>query len=115
MGETLNGAELWHLNLKNNLHGRVKYLINDTLLFNKGLAVNHLLRPLMYMMSLGDTKKPRTYQFLFYVYKTDNHMEEHAPKLNNTDISPPEFYQVTKLTKYYEVDQDPLDSGEEDD
>ena len=42
-------------------------------------------------------------------------MEEHAPKLNNTDISPPEFYQVTKLTKYYEVDQDPLDSGEEDD
>ena len=113
MGETLNGAELWHLNLKNNLHGRVKYLINDTLLFNKGLAVNHLLRPLMYMMSLGDTKKPRTYQFLFYVYKTDNHMEEHAPKLKNTDIFPPECHQFTYIAKYDEVGQDALASGEE--
>ena len=41
-------------------------------------------------------------------------MEEHAPKLNNTDIFPPEGRQVPNITEDDEVDQDSLASGEED-
>ena len=41
-------------------------------------------------------------------------MEEHATKLNNTDILPTEGHQVTNITKYYEFDQYTLDPGAED-
>ena len=57
---------------------------------------------------------PRMDQVIYYVYKTDKHMEEQAPKLNNKDIFPPEGHQVPELTKDDEIDQDSLTSGAED-
>ena len=53
-------------------------------------------------------------QVLYYVYKTDEHMQKDAPKLNNIEIFPPKCHQVTELTKDGEVNQDPLASGVED-
>ena len=64
-------------------------------------------------MRLGDTNMPRMDQVIYYVYKTDKHMEEHAPKLKNTDIFPPECHQFTYIAKYDEVGHDALASGEE--
>ena len=76
--------------------------------------MKRLLKPLVYMMTLGDTKNLRMDQVLYSVYKNDEHMEEHDPKLNNTYISPPEGHQVTELTKYDKVNHDSFASGEED-
>ena len=76
--------------------------------------VNQLFKPLMGLMILGDTNNLRMDQVIYYVYKTDKHMKEHAPKTNNTDTFPTEGQQVTYLRKYYEVDQDSLSSVSED-
>ena len=81
-------------------------IINDPLLFNQSHVVNHLLKPLMLMMRLGGTNKPSLDQAIYYVDKTGNHMEEHAPKLNNTYILPPEYHQVSKITKDDESNKD---------
>ena len=35
---------------------------------------NHLLKPLMWLMRLGDTNKTSMKQVLYYVYKTDKNM-----------------------------------------
>ena len=53
-------------------------------------------------------------QVIYYIYKTENHIEEHSKKLNNTDIFPTEGRQLTNITKDDEVKQDSLNSGEED-
>ena len=55
------------------------------------------------------------YQVLYYVYKNDEYMEEHAPKFNNTDILPPKGHHVYKLVEGDEVDQNKLDPGAEED
>ena len=70
--------------MNNNIDGRVNYLINDPLFFHQSHVVNQLLKPLMYLIRLGVTNKPRMYQVMYYVYKTDNYMKEHNPKLKNT-------------------------------
>ena len=54
-------------------------------------------------------------QVIYYFYKTDKHMKEYAPKLNNTDIVSPECYQATQIIEYDKVDQDLLDSRAGDD
>ena len=41
-------------------------------------------------------------------------MKEHAPKLNNINMFPPEDSQVPELAEYVEVGQDSLYSGSED-
>ena len=92
--------------MKNNIHRGFKENIKYTLLFNQFHVANQLLKPLMWPIRLGDTKNPSIDQVINYVYKTDEHMEEHAPKINNTDTFPPEGHQATYLNKYYEVDQD---------
>ena len=43
---------------------------------------------------------------LYYVYKNDDRIEEHAPKFNSTYTFPPEGSQVPELTKDGEVNQD---------
>ena len=67
------------------------------------------------MTILGDTKKPSMEQVLYYVYKNDEHMEEHAPKFNNIYIFPHKGHQVPKLVENDEFEQDKLDPGEEED
>ena len=76
--ETVNGAALSRLKLKNNHHGIVKDYINDPLFFGQIYVVNHVLDPITFLMILGDTNKPRMDKVLYYVYKTDEHMDEHA-------------------------------------
>ena len=111
----MDGADFCHLMLKNNLHGRFKTIINYPFFFNQDHYVNHLLKPLLFLMRLGDTKKTRMDQLMYCVNKTDDHIEECAPNLNNTDILPPEGHQVPELTKDDKVDQDTLALGAEDD
>ena len=53
-------------------------------------------------------------QVIYYVYKTYDNMEENSPKLNNTDIFPPEGHQDTEITKEHETNQDSLALGEYD-
>ena len=48
----------------------------------------------------GGTNKPIMDQVLYYVYKNDDNMEKHYPKLSNIDILPSEGRQVTNLAKY---------------
>ena len=67
----------------------------------------------MFLMILGDTNNPGLDQVLYCFYKTDYHMEEHAPNINNTDKFPPEGFQVPDLTKYDEVDQETFSIGAE--
>ena len=67
--------------------------------------MKRLLKPLVYMMTLGDTKNLRMDQVLYSVYKNDEHMEEHDPKLNNTYIFPPEGHQIPKLVEDDDVYQ----------
>ena len=110
----MNGAALSHLNPKNNLRGRFKENINYPLLFNQHHLVNHLLKPLMYLMRLGDTDKSSMDQVIYCEYKSDEHVDEHAPKVNNSDIFPPEGHQVPNLTKDDEVGHDSLALGGED-
>ena len=110
----MNGADLLHLRLKNNLHGMVKKLVNDPLLFNHIHLVNQLLKYLMFLVRLGGNNKPSMDQVMYYVYKTDDNMEEHAPKLNNTEIFPLGGHQVPEFTKDDEVDQNTLNQGVED-
>ena len=82
----MNGADFSHLRMKNNIYRKVKTIINYPLLFNHCHVVNHLLKQLMFLIILGETNKPMMYKMLYYVYKTDKHMEEKTPKLNNTYI-----------------------------
>ena len=63
-------------------------------------------------MILWETNNPRIDQVLYYFYKTDDHMEEHSPKLNSTGVFLPEFHHVPELTKDDKVDHDLLASGE---
>ena len=107
----MNCSAFSHLNTKYNLHGILKDIINNTFLFNQCHVVNHLLKKIIYLMTMGDTNKPRMDQVLYYVYKIDENMEENYPKLNNTDILTPEGHQVTEFTGDDELDQDVLDSG----
>ena len=72
---TVNGDAFLHLNMKNNLHEHIKTLTNDHLLLNQSRVANQLLKPPMFLMTLGYTNKPRTYQVLYYVYKNDDHMD----------------------------------------
>ena len=74
MSTTVNGADFSHLMLENNPHWRVNTIINYTLLFNQNRVLNHLLKPLMCLVSLGETIKNRMDQVLYYSYKTDEHM-----------------------------------------
>ena len=62
-------------------------------------------------MMLGDTNNTRMDKVCSYVYKNYRRMEEHAPKLNNTDIFPLESHQVPNLTEDDEVVQDSLALG----
>ena len=96
--ETVNDDDLLHLRLKNNLHKRVKDLINNTLFFNQCHMLNKLLTSLMWLMWLGDTNKTSMDQVLYYVYKTYDHIEELAKNLNNTEILTPEGHHVPKIT-----------------
>ena len=57
----------------------------------------------MWLMILGESNKPSMDQLMYYIYKTDEYMDEHDPNLNNTDILTTEGYQVPKLTKNYKV------------
>ena len=75
--------------------------------------VNHLLKPLVCLMRLGDDNKPSMDQVMYYLYNTDEHMYKHATNINNTDILPHEGHQVTNFTKDGEFDQGSLDSGAE--
>ena len=68
----------------------------------------------MCLMIRSDTNKPRIYQVLYYVYKTDDNMEEHCPNINNTDILPHEGHQVNDISEDDEVNQDTLSPGEDD-
>ena len=76
---------------------------------------NHLLKPLMCLLILGVTNKPSMDQVLSYVYKTDYRMEEHDPKINNTNIFPPETHQFPGIIGDDYVDPDTLAPGAEDD
>ena len=69
MRVTVNGSSFSNLMPKNNIHGRVKELIDDSLLYNQ------LHKELVCLMRLGDTKKPRMDQVPYFVYKTDENME----------------------------------------
>ena len=69
----------------------------------------------MCLIILDDTNKPSRDQVLYCVYKTDDHMQEHTPKINNTDIFPTEGHQLPELSKNDEVDQDTFSLGAEDD
>ena len=60
----------------------------------------------MCLMRLGDTNNPMIDKFLYFAYIIDNHMEEHAPNLNNTDIFPSEGHQVPGLIEDDEANQD---------
>ena len=53
-------------------------------------------------------------QLMYYIYKTDEYMDEHDPNLNNTDILTTEGHQFPKLTKNYKVNQDKLDPWAQD-
>ena len=75
MRVTVNGSYLSNLMPKNNIHGRVKELIDDSLLYNQLHVVNHLHKELVCLMRLGDTKKPRMDQVPYFFYKTDENME----------------------------------------
>ena len=75
--------------------------------------MNQLLKPLMCLMRLQDTNKPRMDQFMYHVYKTNENMEEHTPNIKNTYILPPEGHQVPNLTKDDEFEQDILAPSEE--
>lgn len=110
----MNGAPFNHLKLKNNLHERVKTLINNPLFFNQRHVVNILVKPLMCLMRLGDTDKPRMDQVLYYVYRTDEHFEKHAPKLNDPAIFPPDAINVPDLTEADDPDEEDLAQGAED-
>ena len=105
MRRTLNGATFLHLRLSNNLRERVKTLINDPLLFNQIYVANHLIKPLMCLMILGENNMTRMYQVLYYFYNTDENMYKHAPNINNTYILTHEVHQVTNFTKDGEFDQ----------
>ena len=96
--EAVNSDAVLRFRLNNNLRGRVKTLINYPLLFNQCHVVNHLLKPLMCLMIMGDTNKPMMDQLLYHVYKTDNHMAEHTTNLNNTVIFLPEGFQVPEIS-----------------
>ena len=69
----------------------------------------------MLLIRLGDTNKPSMNQVLYYVYKNDEHMEEHAPKFNNIYIFPHKGHQVPKLVEDDDFHQDKLDPGTEED
>ena len=71
----MNGATFYHLKMKNILHGRVKEDINDPLLFNQRHMMNYIINPFLSMMTLEDTNKPMMDEVIYYVYKTDKHME----------------------------------------
>ena len=62
-------------------------------------------------MILWETNNPRIDQVLYYFYKTDYRIEEHAPKLNNIDIFPPGVCQVPELAEACGACQGLLDSG----
>ena len=106
MRQNVNGDDFSHLKLNNNIHELVKDLINNPLLSNQRYVANHTLKKLMWLIRLGETKNTRMDQVIYYVYKTDKNMEEHAPKINKTDILSIEGHQVIDITKYDEFNQD---------
>ena len=59
MIETVNGADFSHLIIQDNIHERVNTLINYPLLLKQCHVVNHLFKPIMWLLRLGETNKIR--------------------------------------------------------